>query len=171
MHRMLIVVTLTSLAACPRPQPTATAATDAAVASSLPRPTPAPAEVDDGALVLVEAELASRLQRGQIAAEEYCEADVPRLVLKGGTLEVECGQRRERLTIEADRTVGGRRVLAIKGDQQVVLEDQGRQRYRVSGSPCDKRPTVYVVFPEARSFRDRWLKSATCPTEDMKMAR
>lgn len=164
-----IVIVLGMLIGCSNPRSPAPAL-DAAPAASRPIVATTPVEVDDGALVLVEAELASRLQRGQAGAEEYCEADVPRLVLKGSALTWQCGQRSESWTVEAEQTSGDRRVLRCSGNRTLVLEQQGQQRFRVTGNPCDKKPTMYVVFPEARSFRERWLKSATCPTEDMKLA-
>ncbi|MBN2358724.1 MAG: hypothetical protein JXR83_04680 [Deltaproteobacteria bacterium] len=173
MRPLVVLSALAALTGCPRAERPTSVPRDAAPTVSLPEPTPVPVptEADDGALVLVEAELASRLQRGQVGEDEFCEADVPRLVLTGGTLELLCGQRSERLTVESERTSGGRRRLKIAGGRQIVLEEQGQQRFRVSGNPCDRQPTVYVVFPEARSFRARWLRSATCPTEDMKLAR
>lgn len=167
--RNVLTLVLVVLLGCPSPRPP-TLAPDAAPAAPRPATTAAPAEVDDGALVLVEAELAGRLQRGQTGAEEYCESDVPRLVIKGGGFEWQCGQRGERWVIEGEQASGARRVLSCGEGRTLVLEQQGQQRYRVTGSPCDKGPTIYVVFPEARSFRARWLKSATCPTEDMKLA-
>jgi len=166
--RILIVLSAgVALSGCPRADRPAAPSPDATLFST---PALASTEVDGSALVLVEAELASRLQRGQVGTEEFCEAEVPHLVLKGGLLELQCGSRSERWVVETERSSAGHRVLTIAGGRQVELEEQGRQRYRVIGSPCDRQPTVYVVFPEARSYRTRWLKSATCPTEDLKLA-
>ena len=162
MRTLILIALASTLAGCPQEKSTALP----------PPPPPAPPEAPSTpeGLVLVEAELATRMQNGRLQDDEFCESEVPLLHLRGSTLEMQCGQDGERWTVVEEKTEGARRVLKTEEGKRVVLEEKGRQRYQVTGSYCDRAPAFYVVYPEAKSFRDSWLSGAACPTEDMKLA-
>jgi hypothetical protein len=121
-------------------------------------------------LVLVEAELAQRMQQGAVPRDAFCEREVPLLELRGGALEARCGLEAFTDRVVEERVDGARRTLRTRDGRELVLQREGRQRYLVSGNPCAPRPTVHVEYPDARRYREAWLKAASCPTEDMKLA-
>lgn len=121
-------------------------------------------------LLLVEAELASRLRTGQIPGDAFCEAEVPYFALRGRHVEMRCGQQAELDAVVEEVEVQGARQLKTQGGRTLRIEKIGRERYRIRGSLCDRTPTVYIAFPDARSYRQTWLKGARCPTEAMKLA-
>lgn len=139
------------------------------VPSSAPTPGSKPTAASDK-LVLVEAQLATRMQNGQLAENEFCEANVPFLEIRGGTVEAQCKNSASLLQVEEESQTKGTRTLRTKQGISLQIEESGPQRYKVSGNPCNKAPQFYVVYPEAKGYRQEWLRGASCPTEDMKLA-
>ncbi|MFH1812299.1 MAG: hypothetical protein ABIJ09_26415 [Pseudomonadota bacterium] len=121
-------------------------------------------------LVLVEAELAQSMRQGTVARDAFCEREVPVLEIRGSVLEARCGQEAILDSVTEERVDGARHILRTKDGREIVLVQEGRQRFRVTGHPCGGKAAIHVEYPDARTYRDSWLKGASCPTEDMKLA-
>lgn len=121
-------------------------------------------------LSLIKANTAARITSGKMAVDALCDRPLPYIDIHHADIDFQCINDRFHWKIKEERGDQDQRKLRNAAGQDLRVKKVSEQRYKISGSPCDKHAEIYVQFDDAAHFREHWLEQAHCPGQDMKLA-